>query len=88
MPTELIVDGKSINDPKEIADSFNEYFTSIGQMLTSHTSQTDTLQFGKRVCDTDLFELPILNESYVRKIIEKNVKWKSSGTLWDKSAHA
>ena len=70
-PKELIVDGASVNDPKGIADSFNDYFTSIGQMLTTDTNKPDTPVLSKRVNDTDLSELPSISENHVRKMIEQ-----------------
>ena len=77
--TKLCVDGKTIRSPKVIADNFHEYFTSIGQLLTSNSTNTETFEFDRRVCDTDNFKLPILDECYVKKLIEQIPNGKAVG---------
>ena len=47
LPDELVIDGEYFTDSRTIAIKFNEYFTSIAQILDDASSDTNVLNITK-----------------------------------------
>ena len=78
-PKYFLIDGDFTNDPKIIANKFNQYFTNIGPELASKISQPTDKSFRDflRQPTDKIFKFELVTPVTVSKIIEK-LKSKSS----------
>ncbi len=84
-PSSLVVDGHKITDPLEIANSFNNFFTSIVQTYIPSNENavldlTNLRNFVKSKSEpSDMFSIPIMSEDQVLKCLGDLDETKTTG---------
>ena len=79
--TEIEVNKKSITDQKEIANLFNNYFTSIGPSMSVKLapSQFDFIEFMRPSSSTNVFRFQHVNYDMVYNLLQKMDTSKATG---------
>ena len=80
----LSADGENIHDPTEIADIFNEHFSTIGERLADHSIPSEPEEDNSRVpiydnSIDDQCVIPDITEEFVRKQISSMSVGKTTG---------
>ena len=72
-PDKFVIDGTSISNPNEIANSFNQYFTNIGPELASQITQPGEITFMNYLTDptNEIFHFQMVSTADVIKVIDK-----------------
>lgn len=72
LPDELVIEGEHFTDSQTIASKFNEYFTSVAQILDNTNSETEDLDITKlqefvngKVPDNTQFSIPFITTEQV-----------------------
>ena len=74
------LDGKLIDDPKIISNSFCKFYSSIGSKFASKigNSNKDFLEYMPDPCDSSIYLFPT-NETEIKKTVSRLKSKKSSG---------
>ena len=85
-PVYINEDGKEITDPKDIADSFNTFFTDISKHYLANTRETSEVfheqlhtYIREKIPDTESYSIPEIPQSFVEKQLQSLDSHKSMG---------
>ena len=79
LPNQIRTEHEILENPKQIADEFNRFFSTVAQKLTENLPVYEKEKYQRKVSDDTKFTIPPMNEQYVVKQIESMGNGKATG---------